>query len=75
MARIFDPFFTTKQSSSEDGDAGLGLGLSVAYGIVTKRGGFIRAANEPRGGAVFIVALPAADTRHVLRRRVGEEAT
>ncbi len=75
MARIFDPFFTTKQSSSEDGGAGLGLGLSVAYGIVTKRGGFIRAANEPRGGAVFIVALPAADTRHVLRRRVGGEAT
>jgi len=77
MARIFDPFFTTKQSSSEDGGAGLGLGLSVAYGIVTKRGGFIRAANEPRGGAVFIVALPAvgvADPRDALRRRVGREA-
>jgi signal transduction histidine kinase len=60
IARIFDPFFTTKQSSAEDGGAGLGLGLSVAYGIVTKRGGSIRAANESGGGAVFVVALPAA---------------
>jgi signal transduction histidine kinase len=58
MARIFDPFFTTKRS--DDGGAGIGLGLSVAYGIVTKRGGTIRAANGEGGGAVFTVALPAA---------------
>ncbi len=60
MARIFDPFFTTKASGAEEGDAGLGLGLSVAYGLVTKRGGSIRAVNEPGGGALFLVALPAA---------------
>ncbi len=62
MARIFDPFFTTKTASSED-DAGLGLGLSVVYGIVTKRGGSVRAANEEGGGALFLVALPAAKER------------
>jgi len=60
MARIFDPFFTTKQSSAEEGDPGLGLGLSVAYGIVTKRGGSIRAANDESGGALFLVDLPEA---------------
>jgi two-component system NtrC family sensor kinase len=60
IGRIFDPFFTTKQVSAEEGGAGLGLGLSVAYGIVTKRGGSIRAANEEGGGANFLVVLPAA---------------
>jgi C4-dicarboxylate-specific signal transduction histidine kinase len=60
LGRIFDPFFTTKQVSAEEGGAGLGLGLSVAYGIVTKRGGSIRAANEEGGGANFVVVLPAA---------------
>jgi PAS domain S-box-containing protein len=56
IGRIFDPFFTTKA-----GEGGAGLGLSVAYGIVTKRGGSIRAANETNGGALFVVTLPAAD--------------
>ena len=52
-ARIFDPFFTTKRVAGRGGRAGLGLGLSVAYGIVTKRGGPISAANEKGGGAVL----------------------
>ncbi|MDP3176809.1 MAG: ATP-binding protein [Spirochaetaceae bacterium] len=60
MGRIFDPFFTTKQPQAGVGGAGLGLGLSVCYGIVTKRGGSIRAANEEGGGAVFVVELPVA---------------
>jgi PAS domain S-box-containing protein len=65
LGRIFDPFFTTKARPALPGgaDAGLGLGLSVAYGIVTKRGGSIRVANEEGGGVAFIVALPAAGGR------------
>ena len=47
-------------TQSGGADAGLGLGLSVAYGIVTKRGGSIRVVNEEGGGVAFIVALPAA---------------
>jgi signal transduction histidine kinase/HAMP domain-containing protein len=66
LGRIFDPFFTTKSAASSGPaapggtEAGLGLGLSVAYGIVAKRGGSIRAANEEGGGAIFTVVLPAA---------------
>lgn len=56
MAKLFDPFFTTKQF----GD-GLGLGLSICYGILRSFGGTIRAENRPDGGAVFIVELRRAD--------------
>jgi signal transduction histidine kinase/DNA-binding response OmpR family regulator len=52
--RIFDPFFTTK------GPAGSGLGLSIAWGIVTRHGGEIRVESQPRKGSTFTVVLPAA---------------
>jgi PAS domain S-box-containing protein len=52
-ARIFDPFFTTK-----DPDKGKGLGLSIAYRIISDHGGTIRAENNEQGGATFIIELP-----------------
>lgn len=51
---LFDPFFTTKEVGR-----GLGLGLSISYGIVNRLGGSIRAENRPEGGALFCVQLPA----------------
>ncbi|MEA3230204.1 MAG: ATP-binding protein [Thermodesulfobacteriota bacterium] len=53
LQHIFDPFFTTK----EEGE-GTGLGLSLAYSIVEKHGGHIKAKNNPDKGAVFIIELP-----------------
>ncbi len=52
--RIFEPFFTTKSG------AGMGLGLSISYQIVTGAGGTIAARARPGGGTVFRVELPAA---------------
>lgn len=55
LRRIFDPFFTTKPAGQ-----GTGLGLSITHGIVTDHGGTISAANDPNGGAIFVIELPVA---------------
>lgn len=52
LPKLFDPFFTTKPF----GD-GLGLGLSICYGIMRSFGGTIRAENRPTGGACFTIEL------------------
>jgi two-component system C4-dicarboxylate transport sensor histidine kinase DctB len=53
LDQIFDPFFTTKMLGK-----GLGLGLSISYGIVQDFGGQIHARNLPGGGAELTVELP-----------------
>jgi two-component system NtrC family sensor kinase len=53
---IFEPFFTTK-----DVGKGTGLGLSVCQGLVSAAGGTLSLDAEHRGGARFIVLLPALD--------------
>lgn len=53
LPRIFDPFFTTKE-----GEKGVGLGLSVAYGIVDAHGGRLRVESTPSEGTTFEVRLP-----------------
>ncbi len=57
LASVFDPFFTTK-----DVGAGLGLGLSITYGIVKQFGGSISARNAEGGGALFEIELTSART-------------
>ena len=55
QARMFDPFFTTRTVGK-----GIGLGLSVCYGVVRDLGGTIDGGNrEDRRGARFLVQLPA----------------
>ena len=51
--RIFEPFFTTKDTGK-----GTGLGLFVAYGIVTRHGGFIDLSGGPGHGTIFEIYLP-----------------
>ena len=55
--KIFDPFYTTKAVSAEQG---MGLGLSISYGIVQSFGGDIQGRNHPDGGAVFTLLLDHA---------------
>jgi CheY-like chemotaxis protein/anti-sigma regulatory factor (Ser/Thr protein kinase) len=54
LSKIFDPFFTTK------GNRGTGLGLSMAYGVLTRLGGEISAENRKQGGACFTLSFPLA---------------
>ncbi|HWS56867.1 MAG TPA: ATP-binding protein [Pyrinomonadaceae bacterium] len=54
-SRVFDPFFTTK------GVEGMGLGLSVSYGVVRRHGGTIRVETEVGRGSTFRVLLPLAE--------------
>ncbi len=58
LGHIFEPFFTTR-----DVGEGMGLGLSVAHGIVQDHGGWISAASEPGATTVIEVTLPAFRTR------------
>jgi signal transduction histidine kinase len=49
---IFDPFFTRKKTM------GMGVGLSICYGIIEDHKGYIVAENDKDGGAVFTITLP-----------------
>jgi signal transduction histidine kinase len=51
--KIFDPFFTLK----EDGN-GIGLGLSLSYGIVREHGGTISVESKVNEGTNFTIYLP-----------------
>jgi len=52
--KVFDPFYSTKAVGAAEG---MGLGLSISYGLVQSFGGEIRGQNAPEGGALFTVEL------------------
>ncbi|MEG3637818.1 sensor histidine kinase [Magnetococcus sp. PR-3] len=53
LDQLFDPFFTTKPVGK-----GMGLGLSISYGIVRQFKGVLRGENAAQGGALFTLELP-----------------
>lgn len=53
ITKIFDPFFSTKESGK-----GVGLGLSIVYGIINEHKGSIVVRSKLGKGATFVVKLP-----------------
>lgn len=53
LQKIFDPFFTTKEERQ-----GVGLGLSISYGIIKNHGGDIKVESALNKGSIFTVSLP-----------------
>uniref|UniRef100_A0A7V4G9D6 histidine kinase n=1 Tax=Desulfobacca acetoxidans TaxID=60893 RepID=A0A7V4G9D6_9BACT len=54
FSQIFEPFFTTKKAG-----AGVGLGLSVVYGIIRDHKGSIKVDSVVGRGSTFSIFLPA----------------
>ena len=54
LPHIFEPFFTTKPESK-----GVGLGLSVIYGIIKEHSGQIEVEKTGPEGTTFLVKFPA----------------
>ena len=57
--KIFEAFFTTKQKVK-----GVGLGLSVCYGIIKDHGGEIKVESEEGKGTTFTISLPIESQSH-----------
>lgn len=55
MERVFDPLYTTRSN-------GTGLGLPIAYQIVSQHGGHIAARKNPERGMTFVVTLPVTES-------------
>jgi two-component system, NtrC family, sensor kinase len=61
IPHIFEPFFTRKTEGK-----GVGLGLSIVYGIIERHGGRISVESLPGKGTAFTIEFPATahkDTR------------
>jgi len=54
LKHIFEPFLLTSKETGK----GMGLGLSIAYGIIKRLGGGILVRSELNKGTVFTVELP-----------------
>ena len=53
IIRIFDPFFSSKQG-------GVGLGLTICYGVIVSHHGTIEVESKLKAGTTFTVSLPVS---------------
>jgi two-component system, NtrC family, sensor kinase len=59
LEHVFEPFFTTKKEGK-----GVGLGLSVVFGIIERHGGNISVQSQPAQGTTFTIVFPPAAKHH-----------
>jgi two-component system sensor histidine kinase KdpD len=57
--RVFEKFYRAREGAQP---GGIGLGLTIARGVVEAHGGAMTAANRAGGGAVFQFTLPVEGT-------------
>lgn len=57
LSNIFEPFYSSKKEGT-----GVGLGLSVAYGIIKAHGGEISVQSVPGQGSRFVMKIPRKPT-------------
>jgi two-component system NtrC family sensor kinase len=55
IPHLFEPFFSTKREGK-----GVGLGLSVVYGILERHEGTVSVQSEPGKGTLFTLLFPPA---------------
>jgi two-component system NtrC family sensor kinase len=53
LSKLFEPFYTTKKKGK-----GVGLGLSVVYGIIKAHNGDVKVDSDPGNGTTFTIQLP-----------------
>jgi signal transduction histidine kinase len=72
--RIFERF-TRLDDSRARHEGGSGLGLAVVRSILTRHRGRVRAEDNPKGGARFVIELPARRTTPGTRNQHATPAT
>jgi len=69
LERVFDPYFSTKPRGTQKG---MGMGLSVAWGIVQSHGGHIAITSQDQGGTTVTLFLPAVPESRSLKAALAE---
>jgi len=62
LSKIFEPFYSTKENK------GIGLGLSVVWGIIDKHQGTITVDSELNKGSTFTIRLPVYQGDSLIRK-------
>ena len=67
-SRVFEPFYSTKGAIGGSEIPGVGLGLSVSYGIIQRHGGSIKVKSQVGRGATFTIKFPIRKARLTIKK-------
>lgn len=71
LSKVFEPFYTTKGALGGSTMPGIGLGLSVSYGIIQRHKGTVEVNSQVGQGTTFTVKLPVKEVE--LEERIVKE--